>query len=192
MLYQIKKGKSIFESNQGLRLIPEFANIESDPKTAEKFMEFVILVADYQSPLRQHPEKKRRELAVLAAGGKVQNANHAALDLRSRELVEGKNEKVELAIRKYRQIQHNDDKEMLDVISTQIEAIKTTVLAPSADVDELAKRNKLLQTIPDLIETKKRLARITGIEDEVFLDETTTETKPMSLIDKVALENQNK
>jgi hypothetical protein len=189
-LYKVEKNKNLFQTNSELHLIPEFSALDRDARLADRLMRFVILVADYDSPLKQHPEKKRRELAILAAGGKVQEVNHTSLDMRSRKIAEGKDEMVEAAIKKYREIQYNEDRNTLEAIQTQIDTIKTTIITPTSDVDELVKRNKLIASLPELLETKKRIARMSNIVEEVFESETSIEAKPMSLVDKIALENQ--
>ena len=199
MLYQIERGKSVFDSHNGLRLIPEFAALEEDARVGDKWMRYVMLVADYKSPLKQHPITKRKELAILSAGGKIQNRNHETLDLRAREIVEGKNPKVEAALAKYLEIQHDEDRDMLEIINKQIELIKKTIMSSTTKVDgkdvpvetdELKKRNALLMTIPDLVEAKKKLARIADIKDEVFIEETSQEVKPLSLVDRIYQETQ--
>lgn len=181
----------MYEFAPGLRLIPEFDVLDRS-RLDDRLMRFVMLVADYDSPLKQHPEKKRRELAILSSGGKVQDHNHTALDMRSRQIVEGRDSDVEAAIKKYREIQYNEDREMLIVVNSQIDSIKTMILEKTFDVDELKKRNALLLTLPELVETKKKLAKMANMEEEVFESETAGESRPVSLIDKVALEQQNK
>lgn len=190
MLYQIQKNKPVNESAPGLLLIPEFETLFYDARVGDKWMRFVMLVADYDSPLKQHQEKKRRQLAILSAGGKIEEIKHNTLDVKSRAIVDGKNDKIEAAIKKYREIQYNEDKETLIVINTQIESIKTVVATPTLDVDELKKRNALLAGLPDLVETKKQIARMANMEDMVFETAESVDSKPMSLIDKVAMENQ--
>ena len=190
MLYQITKSRPVNESAPGLLLIPEFEALFYDGRVGDKWMRFVMLVADYDSPLKQHPERKRREMALLAVGFTTEETKHTTLDSKARAIRDGKNEKIEAALKKYKEIQFNEDKETLMVINTQIESIKRAVMEPTTDATILKARNALLDGLPDLIEVKKKIARMSNITEEVFENETTTDSRPMSLIDKVALENQ--
>lgn len=186
MLYAIQKNKSIYDSAPGLRLIKEFADLERGE--GDK-MKFVMLVADYKSPLKQHPEQRRRELAALECGYKVMDKTHATLDFRAREVVAGKDEKVEAAIKKYREIQFNEDRGNMEMITQQIENIKEVLKQKTDDVDELQKRTKVLQTLPELVETRIRLAKIAGLKEEDTGETPAGEQRALSLIDKIHEEN---
>lgn len=189
MLYNIQKNKSVFDSAPGLRLIASFQALDDPKDTQDRKMRFVMLVADYKSPLRQHPEKQRRKLAAMECGYKIMDTTHDTLDYRARLLLEGKDEKVEAAILKYHEIQYNEDIGNLEMIDRQIDNIKDVIKSPTADLDELKKRNTLLQTLPELVETKKRLARIAGMKEAEMASMEISEDKPLSLIDKIHAES---
>lgn len=150
-----------------------------------------MLVADYQSPLKQHPEPKRRELAALEAGWVVQSNAQKTIDARGKILVDGKDKDVERAIAKYREIQHNEDRELLSLYDTQLGNIKAAILVTSSDPDELKKRNLLLESIPSLKESKNRLAKLTDLEDLIQKEEEDAGIE-RSLIDKIADEESNR
>jgi hypothetical protein len=60
------------------------------------------------------------------------------------------------------------------------------------DTDELKKRNALLLTIPDLVETKKKLAKLADLPDQIFTEEISQEVKPKSLVDRIHEEESQK
>src|SRR5690606_23221088 len=96
--------------------IPEFKDRSSNQ------MIFISLVADRESPLRTIPEDKRRVKAAEIAGY-VGREKDGRYDKNHRNLVEGKVEFVEKAIAKYRELQYDEDQEMLDGINRQIQEI---------------------------------------------------------------------
>lgn len=187
MLFKLEKRKSIWESNPELRLIKEFAQIEETSKDDKK-MRFVMLVADYKSPLRQHPEKKRRELAALQAGYTVQDNSHSTIDFRGKKLIDGKDPLIEAAIERYKSIQYNEHMDGLDIIQKQIDNIKSLTEKPAEDALELTRRSTLIQSLPQLYLTKRELLAQAGVEDKIN-EEVGTSDKPLSLIDELAIEN---
>jgi hypothetical protein len=190
MLYKIpKKSGNVYEVHDGLRLIKEFKQLE-DNSYGDKKMRFVMMVADYQSPLKQHPEPRRRELAALEAGWIVQGNAQKTIDARGKKLVDGKDKLVESAIKKYRAIQHNEDRELLGLYDKHIDNIKKTVSQDSNDPDELKKRNLLLESIPSLKRSKNELAALADIKD-IMVEEDENEGRELSLIDEIALDESN-
>jgi len=188
MLFRIEKRKSVWESNPELRLIKEFKEIEENSKDDKK-IRFVMLVADYKSPLRQHPEKKRRELAALQAGYTVQDNSHTTIDFRGKKLIDGKDPLIEAAIERYKTIQYNEHMDGLEIIQKQIDNIKTLTNLPAEDALELTRRSTLIQSLPQLYLTKRELLAQAGVEERIT-EETSAVDRPMSLIDEIALENQ--
>lgn len=184
-MYVVPKRGSVYEANSGLRLISEFAAIEGND---DKKMRFVMLVADYKSPLRHHPDQKRRNLAALEAGWTIQDNALRTLDFRGKKVADGKDKAVEAAIAKYRELQKDEDMELLALYDSQIENIRATLSVKSTDVDELKKRSALLEGLPELAKAKRELAKTTGTDVEI-LDETPVAAN-LSLIDRVAMESK--
>lgn len=186
MLIKIEKRRSIWESNPELRLITEFAKIEETSKDDKK-MRFVALVADYKSPLRQHPEKKRRELAALESGYTVQGNSHTTIDFRGKKLVDGKDPLIESAIVKYKSMQYNEHMDGLEIIQKQIDNIKSLTQLPAEDALELSRRSSLIETLPQLYTTKRELLSLAGVEDKKDENNATID-RPLSLVDLLDLE----
>lgn len=114
MLFKLIEGQDFFELNPEARAIKEFSE-----RTSQQ-MWVVSLVADYESPLRQKSEKDRREIAVGIAGYKKE-ADGKRFDKNARNIIEGKVPTVELAIAKYRELQYDEDQEMLQAVNSQIQ-----------------------------------------------------------------------
>ena len=113
MLFRLEDGKDFFELNPEAKAIKEFSE-----RTSQQ-MWFVALVADYGSPLRQLPEKKKKEKAAEIAGYGKEASGRG--DKNYRNLVDGKVPTVEAAIQKYNDIQYDEDADMIEAINRQIQ-----------------------------------------------------------------------
>jgi len=113
MLFKVSHNQDIFELNPELRAIEEF-----DKLTARQ-MQAVALIADYNSPFRSLPEKDRRAKACEHAGYKTEQTQR--LDRNGRAVVAGEVKTIERAIKKYREIQYDERKAMLEAIDAQIQ-----------------------------------------------------------------------
>ena len=83
-------------------------------------MTVVCLVADHGSPLRTLPDRERREKACEIAGYKFEEGT-GRLAKNARDIVYGKIKVVEVAIAKYREIQYDETRDMLEAIDAQIQ-----------------------------------------------------------------------
>lgn len=108
-------GKDFFVENPGAEAIEEFNRCTS------RQMFFVCLVADRDpdSPLRTQPELRRRTMAAEIAGWPLEDGKR--LDKNGRNLVAGKVESVEAAIAKYRELQYDENEDMLMAVDAQIQ-----------------------------------------------------------------------
>lgn len=180
MLFKIhadmaKDTKDFFEENPGARAIEEF----NDLTTRQMF--FVCLVADrdYDSPLRSQPERKRREIGVRVAGWPMEDDKRP--DKNGRNLVNGKVAKVESAIKKYVEIQYDEEKAIFEAVDSQIKQsivfisedkeeactvtrfhkttnIETTFVDQKMKAQMIIDANKMANALPELKETKTKLA----------------------------------
>lgn len=183
MLFKINTKDSIFKLNPELKGVPEFADLN------DKQMKVVAFMADYKSPFRQKPVKERWRLAFLAAGYKVQEGHNNTFDMRAREIEAGKNEKVNAALAKYKEMQHNEDIELLDIIQTQMDNIKQMVRKGGDDPNEMKKLNDLLLTLPDLRKTQRSLAESANLDYE-FETDGEKKQQNISTIDKLIMDEQ--
>lgn len=187
MLFNPKKGQNIFKTHPELESIAEFEALN------DKQMKTLIYFADYKSPFRQRPKDDRFRLAAIEAGYKVDSQKNITLEVRARELYDGKIEKWNDAYKKYMVMQHNEDMEMLALVDMQLENIRSLMGTPTDDVAELEKRNKLINSLPDLRTTKAKLAASSGLEDYVSgAGDTPEDTgkRQLSLLDRVVSEQQ--
>lgn len=121
MLFRVKSelkdavGREFFDLNPGAEAIEEFNRCTS------RQMFFVCLVADRDpdSPLRTQPELKRRTMAASIAGWPLEDGKR--LDKNGRNLVAGKVESVEVAIAKYKELQYDENEDMLMAVDAQIQ-----------------------------------------------------------------------
>lgn len=183
MLFNAGPG-DLNKQNPSLKMIPEFAALN------EKQMRTLIWYVDYQSPFRNKPKDDRFRLAALQGGYKIDNAKRVVLEVRARELFAGDVDKWNTALNKYMEMQHDEDREMIEMVESQIENIRSVIKTPTDDADELAKRTKLINSLPDLKKTKRELARTAGIEMEVMGADMTEEvsTRTLSQIDQLTME----
>lgn len=118
MLFRVHSGlatgeKDFFELNPGAEAIEEIRRCTS----RQAF--FVCLVADrdWDSPFRTLDEETRRTRAAKTAGWGMEGDRP---DKNARNLIAGKIDDVELAIKWYRENQYDEEREMLDAIDAQI------------------------------------------------------------------------
>jgi hypothetical protein len=185
MLFKVEHGKDVFKLNPEALAIEEFKNM------TPKMFTCLILFADYKSPFRQKPIDIRFKLAAMQSGYKIDSSHHTQIEKRARELFAGDNKYWEAGYKKYMEIQHNEDLEMLEIVEAQLNNIRTVLKTTSDDVDELKKRSKLLEDLPTLLETKRRVARLLDMEAEVMGTIESEEEKPraLSLVDRISEEN---
>jgi hypothetical protein len=112
MLFKLRHDEDIFALNPELAAIKEFEQLTPVQMTA------VALIADYGSPLRSLPDKDRRAKAAEIAGYGMEGTR---LNRNGRSIVYGEVASVERAIKKYREIQYDEDKAMLEAIESQIQ-----------------------------------------------------------------------
>lgn len=166
--------------------VAEFKNL------TDKMFRCLVLFADYKSPIRQKPRDERFKLAALEAGYKIDNSAHVVLEKRARDLFNEDNKYWNAAYEKYMQFQHDEDRELVSMVDSQIDNIRKLLNQPIDIRDEKAevlmeKRNKLIASLPSLVETKRNLSRIVGKEEEFMGSVADEEGTPIerSLVDMV-------
>lgn len=202
MLFKLHYEKSPFELNDGLKAISEFANLTDRQFTA------VALYADYESPLRKLPDLPRKEQAAIIAGYPLEGKR---LDKNGRNFVDGKVASVEKAIKKYKEIQYDKDRETLAGIDRQIYEIMAIVkedkiqAATKVTVSKEGNRSevvdhelryklveaatKMAKNLPDLYKTRKEMIDLMGEKENV--PELPTFTSSDVIIDNEEDETSN-
>jgi archaellum component FlaC len=188
MLFRVPAhNQNPFDANPAAKAIKEFAEM------TPKMFRALILFADYKSPLRQKPRDERFKLACMQAGYRIDSAHQHQLEKRARELFYGDNKYWEAGYKKYMEIQHDEDRDILNMVDAQIENIKTLMSTKTEDVAELDKRNKMIINLPQLVETKRRLSRLMDKEEEIMgttIDEEAETDRKLSWIDQENSLNQ--
>lgn len=175
MLFKLQYEQSPFSLNDGLKAIKEFVCLSDRQFTA------VALYADYESPIRKLPDVQRREQAAIIAGYQMEGKR---LDKNGRNFVDGKVRTIESAIRKYREIQFDKDKETLAGIDRQIheimeivkedkiKAASRVVISKDGSRSEFVDHElryklveaatKMAKTLPDLYKSRKEMLDLIG------------------------------
>ena len=186
MLFKLPRGKSCFDENPELLNIPEFAEL------TDKQFRYVAFYVDFKSPFRHQPDEERKRLAAIEAGYSIQNGHSKTLDQKAREIMAGKNEKVNAALLKYKSLAPNEDREQLQLYTIQIANIRKLIEKGSDDPAELKRLNDLLLTLPDLKKSQRDLAKTVGMEEELAkIEEEALKNKDKKMIDIIANEELN-
>ena len=160
MLFKVEFNKDVFELN------PELKSIENFYHLTDRQMKYVILATDYKSPFRKLPIEGRKKEAALAAGYSLEK-DGKRLDMNARDVIAGKNVKIEAAIRKYMEIQHDEDTETYKSICNLIEQVKN---ANNLENKSLADLKAVVEMntgkLDKLMETKKKLEEILELREE--------------------------
>jgi hypothetical protein len=161
MLYKVIAGKDVFELNPELKAIEEF-----EPLTARQML-YVIFSTDYKSPMRKLKSEDKKFRAALEAGYKLEK-DGKRLDTNGRNLILGKTDRVEKAIKKYKILQKDEDYETILGLSRLISDIRDFNTAANKSATEIEKAIKFSKDLPTLIKAKREIEDILEMrEDEV-------------------------
>lgn len=169
MLFKVQKGKDVFELNPELKAIEEFAPLTS------RQMEYVILAFDYKTPFRKLSWIKRKDMAALEAGYKLEK-DGKRLDMNGRNATGGKNPAIERAKKKYQLMQKDEDYESLLGLSKLIGDIRELNAAPDKSLQELDKAVKFSKDLPALMKAKKELEDLLDMREDEVTDIGTEKT----------------
>lgn len=166
------------------RLTAKMLEIEEFKNLTDKMFRCLVLFADYKSPFRQKPKEDRFKLAALEAGYSIDSHHQNQLEKRARELIAGDNKYWNAAYKRYMEMQHDEDREVLSMVDQQIDNIRKMLQTPTEDEKLLQTRSKLLGDLPGLIETKRNLSRIMGKEEEFMGNVQEEKQQERSLVDE--------
>lgn len=160
MLFKVKANCDFFELN------PEASAIDEFVKCTSRQMDAVALYADYESPFKTKPDRDRRELAAKTAGYPLES-DGKRLDKNGRSFVDGGVASMEKAIVKYRDIQYDENKSILEAYDKLIQKAiflmtytpKDTDLEknPKLILDIAEKAAKLANALPSIKEAKMKI-----------------------------------
>lgn len=176
--------KPVFEDNPEFKAIPEFERL------TERQMRYVMLVDFHGSPLRLLKTEERKFRAALMAGYKLEK-DGKRLDINGRNLVEGKVGSIEAARKVLKDIQYDNEYELMSALNTQIDEMIKFFKKSDKTAQELEKSVQMMTKLPTILETKKKILEILNFRDQNVVDSTeeaVQDTVNVSLLDE---ENEN-
>ena len=185
MLFKVEHGKSPFELNPELKAIEKFKDL------TDRQMTYVILTSDYKTPFRKQEPEQQRYLAAIESGYKLEK-DGKRLDMNGRNVVAGKDGRVEAARTYYRnELDKDDDYASLLSLNALMAQIRNLNNKPDKNYQELAAAVNLnVDKLDKLMATKKKLEEILDMRDEapapvVLEDEGTIDASQLSLLAQV-------
>ena len=185
MLFKVEHGKSPFELNPELKAIEKFAEL------TDRQMVYVILSSDYKTPFRKREIEEQKYLAALEAGYKLEK-DGKRLDMNGRNVVAGKDGRVEAARTYYRnELDKDEDYATLLSLSTLISQIREFNNKPDKSPNDLTIAVNLnVGRLDKLMETKKKLEDILDMREDapapttISQDEDTIDVSQLSILAK--------
>jgi len=185
MIFKITKEGDFFEDNPTAYLIEDFKKINS------RDMKYISLVYDYDSMLCNMPtyERKLRALELL----EYETNKDGNWPKNVRDMIEGNSEKFVNAVRAFRGLMSDEDKETLVAYIAQLKEcqrlMKKTKKSPS-EITASSKMTKEMENLRSLIRTIKDELRKKAGKDAFSSDNV--EEESLSLVEEINnLENQN-
>jgi hypothetical protein len=179
MHYKVKATQDIFNSEPGLKGIPEFN------ACSNRELKFIFLVYDYEGPYRKLELPERLKNAAIAVGYKMEKEKNQ-FDKAGRDAITFRLVKMQKA-REYfmNNIQANDlDLAMLEGYNTQLREYTNFLKKKEKKSSETSLAMKIQEKLPDLVEKRNKLAELVG-HKEAFQDDMHIGTKNMSTLDKI-------
>lgn len=170
-MYKVKHGEDVFELNPELKAIEEFARL------TDRQMKYVILTTDYLTPFRKLAPDERKHHAALQAGYRLET-DGKRLDMNARNVLAGKDGKIEAAIQYYSKHQKDEDRETYMSICFLISQVRDANNIPNktlADLKTIVDMN--IGKLDKLMETKKKLEEILDFREEALVTEAGTEAE---------------
>lgn len=174
MLVRVVHNKSIFEEN------PEISAIEDFSVLTERQMKYVALLCDYRSPFRQIPAEDRGLMVAKEVGYKTDSNGKVFGD--TLKMVRGGNKKINDAIRKYVELQYDEEHEILISYRKTLRSLaETMVNSKGRDMMDFVK------TLPDIIRSKRELEDLIFLPAELEEQDDEDYLEALSLVDLVGI-----
>ncbi len=140
--------REFFVLNPGAEAIAEFNCLTT------RQMFFVCLVADrdQDSPLRTLPETSRRQKAAFIVGYPLEDG--VRLDKNGRNVVAGKVESIETAIKKYKELQYDESEALEQALDAQVQEV---IYMMTVDKEELCSVETTTRTKSGDVTTEKKI-----------------------------------
>lgn len=181
MIFVIEPSKSVFETNPPLKMTEHLS------KLSNKEVKWIALVYDYDSPLSQMPTNIRKIKAGIMTGWEMVNG---LPDKPLQTIMDGGNDKVNLAIEEYKTLQFDENKEALIAFNDQLRQYRTFLKQPEKKASELKLALEIQQKLPVLLRARDEIVKIVGMranEDDFNI----SNVEGASAIDKVVFEEES-
>jgi len=188
MLFKVETGKDVFVLNPELKAIPEFVAL------TPKQMMFIILSVDYKSPLRKMATNDRKRNAAMMAGYKIDSSGYP--DKTMRAMMNNTVQAVAVAIKKYNELQRDEDYETLLSVSKLIADIRDFNAKKDKTPSEIEKAVAITTgKLDKLIETKKKIEQLIDMREDASVvgmeeQEGIVSEGELSLLDQLNLTKQ--
>jgi hypothetical protein len=178
MIYRVTS-KDIFEDNPGLLSNVKLADC------SDRELKYIFLLYDYESPYAKMSFEVRKNKAASEAGY-LKEKTGKRFDRNARDTMTGKRPRIQEAIGEFKIIQDSTNKEMAIVVAldAQIDNITKFIAQPSDDVNIIQKGQKIAESLPKLLENRRRIREILNmVVDEE--DTTIMASDNISTLDEV-------
>lgn len=173
MLFKLEKETDVLDSNPQFKIFDEFSSC------TDRELRYIALCYDYDSPFRRLPYADRSQESADKAGYKREKTGR--LDKNAREALSSGNEKMVKAIKLYMKLQYDQEKELLEALSTQISQIIELMKKQDKKEAEWDLVKKLTPELPKMISQKKELEVVIGYRDKEEIDDNDGE--PLSALE---------
>lgn len=187
MLFKVTEHNDVFKDN------PELESIEAFAKCTNRQLKFVFYAYDYKSPLRQMQLSDRLDKAARLAGYKTEKGK-SILDKNGRNIVAGNVNTVNAAVRVFKEIQHDQDKETLLALDEQTRQIIQLARKEGKDAKELKTSVEISKQLPVIAKIKKELIDILDMRGEIPTTDEVDDTindEQLSTLDLIHRENDD-
>lgn len=183
MVFKITKN-SVFKDNPELTVIEELMGLN------EAQVKFILLAYDYTGPFRQLGKQACLTKSAIIAGYKD---SQGGLSQGGKDLVSGKIESVNKAIKWFLSIQKNETRELVAAYTDQIDEMKLFLKRPKQDEKDWAIALKIVKELPIVIAKRNELEKIMMTTNETVEEvaaKPSDENTNMSTLDKINIRKQ--
>lgn len=173
--------ESMFKDNPSLEMFPQFE------KLRDREMKWIALVYDYDSPLAQMPLPIRQKKAGHMVGHSFDDKDNPTGKLK--EMLDGADRDVIEAVKEYKKIQYDENKETLLAYNEQLDQFREFMRRTNKKASELKFAQSLQKQMPDLLKAREEIAKIVGFraDDDYVGDDHLND---LSMIEKIIYEEE--
>jgi len=178
MHYRVNSRENIFNTEPGLKGIPEFNACD------DKELKYLFLAYDYEGPFRKLERAKRYKAAALAAGYKWLEGQ-GKFDTDGVNTITLKSVRLKKALDYFMNVIQADDQDLetLDSYNEQLRQHNQFLSKKDKKSSEVNLAMKIQKELPDLIKKRNNIAELVG--HKINFRKEYEENKKMSTLDKI-------